>query len=82
MAWNQIHKQCIAAWFDACVYPKGAYAEYIVVPETHLIEKPEHLSWVQAASIPENWLTGKFSGDYMPSPVAYGGIVPSVPGFG
>jgi len=35
----------------------GAYAEYITVPETHVIRKPTHLSWVDAASIPENWLT-------------------------
>ena len=37
---------------------KGAYAEFIVVPETHVICKPEHLSWAAAAAIPENWLTG------------------------
>ncbi|THH06779.1 hypothetical protein EW145_g3850 [Phellinidium pouzarii] len=35
----------------------GAYAEYIRVPETHVIRKPSHLSWADAASIPENWLT-------------------------
>ncbi|KAH8114771.1 quinone oxidoreductase [Phellopilus nigrolimitatus] len=35
----------------------GAYAEYITVPDCHLINKPSHLSWVNAASIPENWLT-------------------------
>jgi NADPH:quinone reductase-like Zn-dependent oxidoreductase len=36
----------------------GAYAEYIVVYATHLIHKPTHLSFVEAASIPEAWLTG------------------------
>ncbi|KAI5118080.1 hypothetical protein M0805_009160 [Coniferiporia weirii] len=35
----------------------GAYAEFITVPDTHVIRKPSHLSWVDAASIPENWLT-------------------------
>ncbi|KAF9068542.1 chaperonin 10-like protein [Rhodocollybia butyracea] len=37
---------------------EGAYAEYIVVSETHLLPKPSHLSWVEAASIPEVFLTG------------------------
>ncbi|KAK0201543.1 quinone oxidoreductase putative [Desarmillaria ectypa] len=35
----------------------GAYAEYIVVNETHLIPKPTRLSWAEAASIPEAFLT-------------------------
>ncbi|KAF7364708.1 Quinone oxidoreductase PIG3 [Mycena venus] len=35
----------------------GAYAEYLVVLGTHLMRKPAHLSWAQAASIPENFLT-------------------------
>lgn len=35
----------------------GAYAEYIVVPASHILHKPSHLSWVEAASIPENLLT-------------------------
>ncbi|KAF6755758.1 hypothetical protein DFP72DRAFT_1118328 [Ephemerocybe angulata] len=35
----------------------GAYAEYINVPETHITKKPEYLTWAQAASIPENFLT-------------------------
>ncbi|PAV17139.1 quinone oxidoreductase [Pyrrhoderma noxium] len=35
----------------------GAYAEYIAVQQSHLIKKPPHLSWIDAASIPENWLT-------------------------
>ncbi|KAF8895106.1 quinone oxidoreductase [Infundibulicybe gibba] len=35
----------------------GAYAEYIVVPSTHILKKPKHLSFVEAASIPENFLT-------------------------
>ncbi|TFK39084.1 hypothetical protein BDQ12DRAFT_650794 [Crucibulum laeve] len=35
----------------------GAYAEYIVVARTHIIKKPNHLSWTQAASIPEVFLT-------------------------
>ncbi|KJA17984.1 hypothetical protein HYPSUDRAFT_145662 [Hypholoma sublateritium FD-334 SS-4] len=35
----------------------GAYAEYIAVNETHIIQKPSHLTWVEAASIPEVFLT-------------------------
>lgn len=37
---------------------QGAYAEYIVVSEKELLPKPTHLSWVDAASIPEVWITG------------------------
>lgn len=36
---------------------QGAYAEYIAVASTHIIKKPASLSWVQAASIPEAFLT-------------------------
>ncbi|KZV85758.1 quinone oxidoreductase putative [Exidia glandulosa HHB12029] len=35
----------------------GAYAEYVSAPQTHLIPKPEYLTWVEAASIPEAFLT-------------------------
>lgn len=35
----------------------GAYAEYISVDGRIIIKKPESLSWEEAASIPENWLT-------------------------
>ena len=35
----------------------GAYAEYIAVSTKMLIHKPEHLSFVQAAAIPEAWIT-------------------------
>ncbi|KAJ7676543.1 hypothetical protein DFH06DRAFT_1317176 [Mycena polygramma] len=35
----------------------GAYAEYIVVPQTHVVPKPARLSWVEAASILECFLT-------------------------
>ncbi|KAJ3997955.1 hypothetical protein F5050DRAFT_1322711 [Lentinula boryana] len=35
----------------------GAYAQYIAVYETHLFPKPSHLSWTDAASIPEVFLT-------------------------
>ncbi|KAF8644434.1 hypothetical protein AX16_008493 [Volvariella volvacea WC 439] len=35
----------------------GAYAEYIAVPSANLLSKPKDLSWVEAASIPENFLT-------------------------
>ncbi|GFZ46841.1 hypothetical protein JCM24511_04061 [Saitozyma sp. JCM 24511] len=37
----------------------GAYAEYIVSPENMLLTKPKELSWVQAAALPENWMTGE-----------------------
>lgn len=39
-------------------HSQGAYAEYIAVRETHLMTKPSHLSWIDAASIPEAFLTG------------------------
>jgi len=35
----------------------GAYAEYIVCWEELVIPKPSHLTWVEAASIPENFFT-------------------------
>jgi len=35
----------------------GAYAEFINCEEGLLMKKPSHLSWVEAASIPENYLT-------------------------
>ncbi|RDX46586.1 quinone oxidoreductase [Lentinus brumalis] len=35
----------------------GAYAEYILAPHRNLIKKPAHLSWVEAASLPEVFLT-------------------------
>ncbi|KAF8968920.1 hypothetical protein BDZ97DRAFT_1796966 [Flammula alnicola] len=35
----------------------GAYAEFIAVNETHIIPKPSHLTWAEAASIPEVFLT-------------------------
>jgi len=35
----------------------GAYAEYIAVKKTHIIAKPSYLTWVEAASIPEVFLT-------------------------
>lgn len=35
----------------------GAYAEYISVPAGMCTRKPDHVSWVQAAAVPENWLT-------------------------
>jgi len=35
----------------------GCYAEYVVCWEKLTIRKPSHLTWVEAASIPENFLT-------------------------
>ncbi|KAF7328085.1 PKS-ER domain-containing protein [Mycena kentingensis (nom. inval.)] len=35
----------------------GAYAECIVVPQTHVVAKPSALSWAEAASLPECYLT-------------------------
>ncbi|KZT69609.1 quinone oxidoreductase putative [Daedalea quercina L-15889] len=35
----------------------GAYAEFMTVPEKNVLKKPSHLSWYEAASIPENFLT-------------------------
>ena len=38
--------------------PQGAYAEYVICWEKLVMPKPGHLTWVEAASIPENFLTG------------------------
>jgi NADPH:quinone reductase-like Zn-dependent oxidoreductase len=35
----------------------GAYAEYICVSTHMLVHKPTELSWVEAAGIPETWIT-------------------------
>nr|AZL94515.1 zinc binding alcohol dehydrogenase domain containing 2 [Nephromyces sp. MMRI] len=35
----------------------GAYSEYIVAPDCHCMKIPEGISFNEAASIPENWLT-------------------------
>jgi NADPH:quinone reductase-like Zn-dependent oxidoreductase len=37
---------------------QGAYAEYIVSPESMLLHKPKEVGWVEAAGLPENWMTG------------------------
>jgi NADPH:quinone reductase-like Zn-dependent oxidoreductase len=43
---------------SSTVIGQGAYAEYIAVPQTHILPKPGNLSWSEAASIPEALLTG------------------------
>ncbi|TVY30567.1 Quinone oxidoreductase PIG3 [Lachnellula hyalina] len=35
----------------------GAYAEYIAVNTKMLLHKPAHLSWEEAAGVPETWIT-------------------------
>ena len=35
----------------------GAYAEYISVSSKMLLRKPDHLSFAQAAGVPETWIT-------------------------
>ena len=35
----------------------GAYAEYVAVSTHMLLHKPDHLSWEEAAGIPETWIT-------------------------
>ncbi|KAI0292649.1 quinone oxidoreductase [Multifurca ochricompacta] len=35
----------------------GAYAEFIAVPETQILRKPPGLSWVEAAGVPEAFIT-------------------------
>ncbi|KAK1829074.1 zinc-binding dehydrogenase [Podospora conica] len=37
--------------------PGGAYAQYLVAPTALLIPKPPHLSFAQAAAVPETWMT-------------------------
>lgn len=35
----------------------GSYAEYVYAPKDHIMRIPEHLSFTEAAGIPEVWLT-------------------------
>jgi NADPH:quinone reductase-like Zn-dependent oxidoreductase len=35
----------------------GAYAEYVAVSTHMLLHKPGHLSWEEAAGVPETWIT-------------------------
>ncbi|KAF9005474.1 hypothetical protein BDQ17DRAFT_1353165 [Cyathus striatus] len=49
----------------------GAYAEYITVASTHVIRKPDYLTWIEAASIPEVFLTA------FQALVVIGGIKPN-----
>lgn len=35
----------------------GSYAQYVKVPKSHLIDIPANLTFVQAAAIPEAWMT-------------------------
>jgi len=35
----------------------GGYAEYVAAYDTHVWRKPADLTWAEAASIPENWIT-------------------------
>ena len=35
----------------------GAYAEYVAVSTHMLLHKPAHLSWEEAAGVPETWIT-------------------------
>ncbi|KMN31708.1 NAD(P)H-quinone oxidoreductase [Chromobacterium sp. LK1] len=39
----------------------GAYAEYALLDEALAIAKPDWLSWVEAASLPEAWMTAWFN---------------------
>ncbi|WP_215782499.1 NAD(P)H-quinone oxidoreductase [Paludibacterium sp. B53371] len=41
--------------------PGGGYAEYAVLDSALAIAKPERLSWVEAASLPEAWMTAWFN---------------------
>ncbi|KAJ5106262.1 hypothetical protein N7456_002937 [Penicillium angulare] len=49
----------------------GAYAEYIAVSTKMLVHKPSHLSWEEAAGVPETWITASQAlfliGDFQPS---------------
>jgi putative PIG3 family NAD(P)H quinone oxidoreductase len=35
----------------------GAQAEYVLVPESHLVEIPSNLDWAEAAAVPEAFIT-------------------------
>ncbi len=36
---------------------QGTFAEWVAVPERNLVDKPDWLSWVEAACVPTAWLT-------------------------
>lgn len=48
----------------------GAYAEYLTVSTHMLVHKPKELSWVEAAGVPETWITASQAlymvGDFKP----------------
>jgi NADPH2:quinone reductase len=41
--------------------PGGAYAEFVVLDSALAIAKPDDMSWVVAASLPEAWMTAWFN---------------------
>ncbi|KAL1837882.1 hypothetical protein VTJ49DRAFT_3286 [Mycothermus thermophilus] len=45
--------------------PGGAYAEYLVAPRATLLRKPEFLTHVQAAAVPEAWMTATQALDFI-----------------
>ena len=44
--------------FSSSLFPPQAYAQFIAVNGGMLMHKPKHLSHIEAAGIPENFLTG------------------------
>lgn len=47
----------------------GAYAEYVAVPESELVHKPENVSFEQAASVPTSGIIALIN---LPDPALYG----------
>ena len=41
--------------------PGGSYAEYVAVDATTVMRKPRSMSWAEAASVPEAWLTASLN---------------------
>lgn len=58
VSWPLLHLAASPRLFaDRYTDVQGAYAEYIAISSKMIIRKPSRLSWVEAAGIPENWMT-------------------------
>ncbi len=65
---HEVHRD---AWQEAIFFvafttvlalvPGGSYAEYVAVDATTVMRKPRSMSWAEAASVPEAWLTASLN---------------------
>lgn len=58
---NKLGPKCSAKWKEddrvMALVNGGGYAEYVTVDEDHVMAIPDHLTFPEAAAIPEVWLT-------------------------